>query len=85
MNFQMLIFELGRVQRRVVAADGIVVERALGSAVVVEVAVVDFELLLAREPFQLDAEREAENQPKSQNAKYDAKLRLSCNTLKCQN
>jgi len=81
----MLIFELGRVQRRVVAADGVVVERALGSAVVVEVAVVDFELLLAREPSELDAKREAENQPKSQNAKYDAKLRLSCNTLKCQN
>jgi len=81
----MLIFELGRVQRRVVAADGVVVERALGSAVVVEVAVVDFELLLAREPSELDTEREAENQPKSQNAKYDAKLRLSCNTLKCQN
>ena len=76
------VLDLAGTKGRIVAADGIVVELALGAAVaVVEVGIVDLELLLGGKPSELDAERQAENQPESQNTKYDAKLRLSCNTL----
>ena len=76
------MLDLAGTERGIVAADGVVVELALGAAVaVVEVGIVDLELLLGGKPSELDAERQAENQPESQNAKYDAKLRLSCNTL----
>ena len=76
------MLDLGGAQRRIVSPNRIVVELSLGTVVtVVEIGIVDLQLLLGRKPSELDAKREAENQPESQNAKYDAKLRLSCNTL----